>query len=128
MLRNLLFAAKSILVGGAISASTKPASAATFTVATNGPVITHMCGGNPAGCSWCSHSSGKCYFVAGCGNGTCTVISYIHGRPSIGKGRPVSVSTDKVGSPPVTHRGNPPPAASQTVNPVLFSHGPTRRH
>jgi len=85
------------------------ADAATYTVSQNSGLLKRMCGQYIQGCVWCSNSSGRCYRVTGCSNGTCTIENFITPKGGV-KGGTVKPGKP-IEAPPPSKGGNPTNAA-----------------
>jgi len=97
------------------------ADAATYTVSQNSGLLTRMCGQYIQGCVWCSNSSGRCYRVTGCSNGTCTIESFITPKGGVKSG---TVKSGKpVQAPPPPKGGKTPPRHHMPVNAAPITNG-----
>jgi hypothetical protein len=125
--------AVAILVANSVFAVSE-AHAASYTVSQNSGLLTRMCGQYIIGCVWCVNSSGHCYRVTGCSNGTCTVERFIAPEGGVNGG---TVKPDKpVQAPPPPKGGNPTnatpivtgkpvqaPPPPKANNPVILERG-----
>jgi hypothetical protein len=89
------------------------ADAATYTVSQNSGLLTRMCGQYVLGCVWCVNSSGHCYRVTGCSNGTCTIERFISPKGGV-NGRTVQPGKPVQAPPPP--KGSNPTNAAPIVN------------